>query len=52
MGTFCVICKGSPEPLHEAIGRLGDVSTFGSYAPLSPLCEEEGGMRHATLDGQ
>jgi hypothetical protein len=40
------------EALHGARGRSKDVSTFGLYAPSSPLREEEeGGMRHATLDG-
>jgi hypothetical protein len=45
--------RAAPEPLHGAIGRSRDASTCGSYAPSSPLCEEEeGGMRDATLDGQ
>jgi hypothetical protein len=37
--------RAAPEPLHGATGRLRlrDVSTFGSYAPSSPIREEEEG---------
>jgi hypothetical protein len=45
--------RTTPEPLHGARGRSKDVLTFGLYAPSLPLREEEeGGMRHATLDGR
>jgi hypothetical protein len=35
--------REAPEPLHGAIGRPRDTLTCGSYAPSSPLCEEEEG---------
>jgi hypothetical protein len=35
--------RTAPEPLHGARGRSREVSTFGSYAPSSPLHEEEAG---------
>jgi hypothetical protein len=37
------LARAALEPLHKAIGRSRDVSTCGSYAPSSPLCEEEEG---------